>query len=166
MDNKGFFRMHDGLNKLRDEILGVKGSEYPTGHGDRLSNFKVVGQLLSPLEGEGQARIDGEWVEATVQLELEPEVVAAIYTLKHVLSLCTFIREQRSDKEGHEPFSSRIADIQNYCDLLFSIVSEQGRVKPLEKIEEPWVCELCDVAGPHTHGQPILRLLPDDPDGL
>lgn len=136
MDNKGFFRIHDQLNKLRDEILGVKGSEYPTGNGDRLSNFKVVGQLLSPLEGDGLARIDGEWVEATVQLELEPDVVAAIYTLKHVLSLCTFIREQREDKEGHETFSGRIADIQNYCDLLFSIISEQGRVEPLGEKED------------------------------
>ena len=133
MDNKGFFRIHDGLNKLRDEILGVKGSEYPTGHGDRLSNFKVVGQLLSPLEGDGLARIDGKWAKARVRLELEPEVVAAIYTLKHVLSLCTFIREQRSDKEGHEPFSGRIADIQNYCDLLFSIVFEQDRVGALKE---------------------------------
>jgi len=133
VDNKGFFRMHDGLNKLRDEILGVKGSEYPTGHGDRLSNFKVVGQLLSPLEGDGLARIDGKWAKARVRLELEPEVVAAIYTLKHVLSLCTFIREQRSDKEGHEPFSGRIADIQNYCDLIFGIIEEQGRVETLPK---------------------------------
>ena len=135
MDNERFFEIHNALNKLRDEILGIKGSEYPIGNGDRLSNFKVVGELLSPLEGEGQAYIGDEWVTASVRLDLEPDVVAAVYALKHVLSLCTFIREQRKDKEGHEPFSSRIADIQNYCDLLFSIVSEQGRVEPLKKEE-------------------------------
>ena len=154
MDNERFFEIHNFLNKLRDEILGIKGSEYPIGNGDRLSNFKIVGELLSPLEGYGSALIDDKWVGTKVRLDLEPDVVAAIYALKHVLSLCTFIREQRKDKKGHELFSGRIADIQNYCDLIYGIVEEQGRV---EKTEKSWVCTLCDIDGPHTHGSPILE---------
>ena len=136
MNNERFFEIHNVLNKLRDEILGIKGSEYPIGNGDRLSNFKIVGELLSPLEGCGSALVDDEWVGTKVRLNLEPDVVAAVYVLKHVLSLCTFIREQRKDKEGHEPFSGRIADIQNYCDFIYSVVEEQGRVSPLEEEQE------------------------------
>ena len=133
MNNERFFEIHNALNKLRDEILGIKGSEYPIGNGDRLSNFKIVGELLSPLEGEGEAQIGEKWTKTKVRLCLEPDVVAAVYALKHVLSLCTFIREQRKDKEGHELFSGRIADIQNYCDLIYGIVEEQGRVESLEE---------------------------------
>ena len=136
MNNERFFEIHNSLNKLRNEILGIKGSEYPIGNGDRLSNFKIVGELLSPLEGYGSALVDDEWIGTKVRLDLEPDVVAAVYALKHVLSLCTFIREQRKNREGHEPFSGRIADIQNYCDLIYSIVEEQGRVESLEEEQE------------------------------
>lgn len=130
MNNRTFFRTHDALNALRDKILGIKGSEYPAGDGDRLSNFKVVANLLSPLEGDGEALgVDDTWTTTKVRLPLSADAVAAVYLLKHILSLCTFIREQREDKAGHEPLSGRIADIQNYCDLLFSIIDEQGRVE-------------------------------------
>ena len=154
MDNERFFEIHNALNKLRDKILGIKGSEYPIGNGDRLSNFKIVGELLSPLEGYGSALVDDEWVGTKVRLDLEPDVVAAVYMLKHVLSLCTFIREQRKDKEGHEPIAGRIADIQNYGDLLLAIITEQGRADAspnLTMMSDECTLDECDFAGYHVH---------------
>ncbi len=105
MNNEEFFAIHEELNVYRDDILGIKGSEYPAGDGDRLSNFKVVGQLVG----------------------VEPDVTCLNYLLKHVLSLATFVREHRSDQPEREPIKGRLADIANYCDLMLAIFREEGR---------------------------------------
>lgn len=129
MNNDEFFAIHEELNAFRDTILGIKGSEYPAGGGDRLSNFKVVAALLSPIEGNGFVfnHVTKEWDSATVKLDISAEDVAMVYTLKHVLSLLTFVRERRSDQPEREPIKGRIADIQNYGDLLLGLLREEGR---------------------------------------
>ena len=106
MNTKEFFEVHNELRAECESILGIKGTEYPSDDGDRLSNFKEVAVLLAQ----------------------KPEEVCLTYLLKHILSLCTFVREGRSDEPGREPLIGRLADIQNYCDLLLAILKEQGRV--------------------------------------
>ena len=109
MNSKEFFEVHNELRAECESVLGIKGTEYPSDDGDRLSNFKEVAVLLAQ----------------------KPEEVCLTYMLKHILSLCTFVRENRRDEVGREPIIGRLADIQNYCDLLLAILKEQGRVGPL-----------------------------------
>ena len=109
MNSKEFFEVHNELRAECESVLGIKGTEYPSDDGDRLSNFKEVAVLLAQ----------------------KPEEVCLTYLLKHILSLCTFVRENRRDEVGREPIIGRLADIQNYCDLLLAILKEQGRVGPL-----------------------------------
>lgn len=130
MKDTRFYELHETLHAERRAVMDIKGGEYPSGDGDRLSNFKTVGKLLSPLSGEGErfnART-GEWESAWVRLPLAPDVVAMIYKLKHVMSACTFVREGRRDEEGREPIIGRLSDDMNYDDLLYAIFEEQGRI--------------------------------------
>lgn len=123
MRDDDFMRLHEAVARYRRRVLDAKGVEYPTGGGDRLSNFKVVAQFLSPK----RCPHCGGAVEITAA------DVALVYKLKHVLSLATFVREGRRDEPGREPIVGRIADDDNYNDLLLALLVEEGRAAPPEE---------------------------------
>ena len=101
MTNKEFGRVLGKLGLVAGDILAAKGPEY-AGHGgdNRLANFETIEVLLR-----------GAPVDALT--------VAAVYWLKHVLAICTYIRTR---KEGVESLESRFADESNYNALLWACV--------------------------------------------
>lgn len=80
------------------ETLGCKGVEYG-GRGDRLANFK------------GEA----------AQLGLKPEQIWAVYFMKHIRSIMSYVRE---GKVFSEAIRSRFMDARNYIDLGLALVEE------------------------------------------
>ena len=101
MTNMEFACALSELNDAANGILAAKGPEY-AGHGgdNRLANFETIEVLLR-----------GAPVDALT--------VAAVYWLKHVLAICTYIRTR---KEGVESLESRFADERNYNALLWACV--------------------------------------------
>lgn len=94
-------RLNEFVDRFIDQqkdILKTKGHDY-AGEGDRLSNFKRVGQAI------GQDAL----------------VAWAVYFLKHVDSILTFVRER---KLASEPIEGRLLDAANYCILGAALVEE------------------------------------------
>jgi len=85
---------------LCQEILLAKGADYTDG-GDRLSNFKLVADLVG----------------------VSPKVVWAIYWLKHVVAIANYCGRDHLESE---PIDGRIADGINYLLLLAALVSEEA----------------------------------------
>ncbi len=87
-----------------DKVMAVKGPEYSgTGRGstqDVNGNFKRVGELLG----------------------IDPLVVAAVYFLKHLDAILTYIK---LGTEGSEPIYGRFGDAYNYIEIMASLVAEQ-----------------------------------------
>lgn len=99
MPNSQFEAVTKILQEEADGILLAKGPDYASHAGDnRLANFELVAQLLQ-----------GAPIDATT--------VASVYWLKHVLAICTFIRNRRP---GSEPILGRFADERNYNALLWA----------------------------------------------
>lgn len=82
-------------------LLLSKGNDY-AGNNDRLSNFKRVGANI------GQDAL----------------VAWAVYFLKHVDSILTFVRER---KLASEPIEGRLLDAGNYCVLGAALVKEMAQ---------------------------------------
>jgi hypothetical protein len=99
MTNDEFTRCTEGLDKESTDILLAKGPDYASHAGDnRLANFESVAQLLK-----------GAPIDAAT--------VCAVYWLKHVFAICTYIRNRRP---GSEPILGRFADERNYNALLWA----------------------------------------------
>jgi hypothetical protein len=81
------------------EMLTAKGIDYTDGN-DRLYNFKVVGSMVGAA----------------------PELVWAIYWLKHVFAIAAFCGRERLESE---PIEGRITDALNYLYLLRALVEER-----------------------------------------
>ena len=110
MDNEEFLRIRGELNATCEEILGIKGKDYTIGRQDKdkLYNFREIGKLF----GSPRLAID----------------VAAVYWLKHVFAIMSYIKTKR---EGSEPIKERFADCRNYIDLMWAIIEEE-RIKQEE----------------------------------
>ena len=113
MTNKLFEEVTKVLQLKADDILLAKGPDYASHAGDnRLANFESVAQLLK-----------GAPIDAVT--------VAAVYWLKHVFAICTYIRNRRP---GSEPILGRFADERNYNALLWACLlasTEQDDAKEL-----------------------------------
>jgi len=121
MTNVDFTVATNLLQMKADGILLSKGPDYASHDGDnRLANFELVAQLLK-----------GAPIDAMT--------TAAVYWLKHVLAICTYIRNRRP---GSEPILGRFADERNYNALLWTCLLasvEQDDARELE--EQPSVGE-------------------------
>lgn len=85
------------------DLLRLKGHDY-AGEGDRLSNFKRVGEAI------GQDALTA-W---------------AVYALKHVDAILTYVRER---KVASEPIRGRLLDLANYCILGAALIKESEEAK-------------------------------------
>ena len=93
------------IRMMREEqqCMQSKGADY-AGNNDRLNNFKEVGRMtgLSPIQ------------------------VWAVYFLKHVEAIMTYVK---TGSISSEPIESRIMDARNYLALFRGLV-EEDRGKP------------------------------------
>lgn len=91
-------------------LLESKGRDYSDHDRDRLSNFKVVAQLLNTT----------------------PQVVWAVYFLKHVIALT---KHAQSGELASEPVEGRVDDVVNYA-LLYAALCEEGKEGAAQYINE------------------------------
>jgi len=116
MTNEAFYAHLNELDEEANDILEVKGPDY-AGHGEdnRLANFETVAGLLK-----------GAPIDAMT--------IAAVYWLKHVFAICTFVRTR---KEGSEPMMGRWADERNYNALMWACYQDLPSQKPRTLTKAP-----------------------------
>jgi hypothetical protein len=102
MTNKEFYKLFKQMVKDEEKIMIGKGREYTIGSDDKLANFKRVSERtgLSVLQ------------------------VWGVYFLKHVDSICNYVKE--GQVYSNEPIEGRITDARNYLALLRGIITERG----------------------------------------
>jgi hypothetical protein len=100
MTNDEFNNMVTAFRIAQDELILKKGHDYTIASADRLFNFKFVGDLLG----------------------LKPEQVCAVYWLKHVIAILTYLKTGRIESE--EPLDGRFLDEANYLLLLKACLNE------------------------------------------
>ena len=109
MDNHRFDGLVDRRRTAEDVLLSQKGQDYARlDQGNRLRNFEVVADLLQ-----------GALIDAVT--------VCAIYWLKHVLALCTYVSTRSLESEG---LSGRFTDLQNYGYLLEANIEATAPAPP------------------------------------
>lgn len=104
MDNKDFTALVERFRTEQDDLLVKKGHDYTQGNDDRLDNFKQVAHLLG----------------------MKPSQVWAIYWLKHVFAICTYIKFGKLESEG---IFSRFLDENNYNLLGAALLDEEANDK-------------------------------------
>jgi hypothetical protein len=113
MNNRDFEKMVRQFREQQDKLIIIKGHDYTVGNGDgdRLWNFKFVGEMLgiSPLQALG------------------------VYWLKHVLSICTYIKMGKVESEG---IDGRFLDESNYNLLGRALINDLFR-NPFEEVFAP-----------------------------
>jgi len=116
LTNEEFDKVRGRLDHTALSILMAKGPDYAGHDGDnRLANFESVAQLLKGAP-------------------MDAATVAAVYWLKHVFAICTYIRTRRP---GSEPILGRFADDRNYNALLWACLvagTDQDVTKELEDV--------------------------------
>ena len=100
MTNDEFTRLVKAFRNSQDTLVQTKGHDYTQASDDRLSNFKEIANFLG----------------------LTPRQVWAVYWLKHVFAICTYIKTGKLESEGIE---SRFLDEQNYSLLGMAILAEE-----------------------------------------
>ena len=103
MTNKQFYQM---LKKFQQDELTVmqsKGLEYCLGSDDKLANFKSIAR----------------------RTQTDALVVWAVYFLKHIDSIMSYIKHRRVYSE---PIRSRIIYARNYLALLLALITESQRI--------------------------------------
>jgi len=101
------------LNRCLD-ILKVKGNDYTVGKADtdRLHNFRTVADFTG----------------------LTPKEALGVYLYKHVAAIYAFIK---SDGQAEsEPIRDRLADVINYCLLLWKLIQEERRAEGRETLDQ------------------------------
>jgi hypothetical protein len=101
MQTEQFNRVIQELENTAKEIRELKGKDYSDGF-DRLSNFKKIAS----------------------QLGLDPIQVWAVYFLKHIDSISTFVR---TNALHSEPIEERFCDALNYLYLGYAIHKESAK---------------------------------------
>ena len=97
------------LTKKRFELLKNKGKEYSEGEKDINYNFTEIAKRLG------------------TRLAETPEYVCLVYLFKHIMSLEYWAKNGKMSS-GEDIFS-RIADIENYLDILQSILIDKKNKK-------------------------------------
>ena len=103
MRNKEFTKFISDFRKEQDKLIKSKGFDYTIAGSDRLFNFKFVADLIG----------------------ITPRQVAAVYWLKHVLAILTYVRYGKLESEG---IDGRFIDEANY-NLLMKAVCHDTRGK-------------------------------------
>lgn len=85
------------------DVLVVKGADYTVGTGDRLHNFRTVGEFTGMTPARG-------W---------------AAFFYKHVSAVMSFVKSE--GKSESEPVEERLVDVVNYCLLFAKLVAEFKR---------------------------------------
>ena len=100
MTKKRFNKFLKEFHKAQESLLITKGHDYTQGSNDRLLNFKEVAQLtgMTPLQ------------------------VWAVYWMKHVFAICTYIKFNKLTSENIE---SRFLDEANYSVLGAALITER-----------------------------------------
>ncbi len=104
MTNNDFYQLLKQMNEEEEKTMVSKGKEYTIGSDDKLANFKQV------------AKDTG----------LTPMQVWAVYFLKHIASICNYVKDGR--EASNEPISGRIMDARNYLALLRGLIEEDKKV--------------------------------------
>ena len=102
MDVKYFEELYQKMTDEEVKTGKEKGKEYTEGI-DRLDNFKRLGK----------------------ELNLDPKVILWVYLKKHLDSISSFIRNNRTFSE--EPIESRIKDARVYLALLRGLIEDQRK---------------------------------------
>ncbi len=87
----------------RFKLCDEKSKEYTIDSDDRHANFKRVGKNLG----------------------LPPEIILMVYASKHFDAICRFVKNGCKE-EGSEGIQGRIFDLQNYLDLLITLLKEDS----------------------------------------
>lgn len=106
MTNADFAKLRKVAFDARTNLLNQKNADYAS-EKDVLSNFKTL----------------AEW------LNTDPYQIWAVYAMKHVFAIMAYCK---GASEESEPIEGRIADLQNYLDLLLAMIAER------KEIEEEW----------------------------
>ena len=94
------------LNAACEQLLLTKGADY-TSNKDRMSNFKEVAAFIG----------------------VSPMQVWAVYMLKHLFAVMSYIRKGQT---ASEPVETRFQDLRNYIDLGYGLDQEEKReIAPL-----------------------------------
>ena len=101
MTNKQFEKLLKEFRLQQDKLVKTKGHDYTIGQGeeDRLFNFKWVAEVLG----------------------ISPLQVMAVYWLKHILAILTFIKTGSVKSEG---LAGRFLDENNYNLLGYALTKE------------------------------------------
>jgi hypothetical protein len=83
-----------------------KGEEYANSENNRFANFERIAADLAALG-------------------LEREHVLYVYLRKHLDSIASYLANGRK-RVGSEPIEGRLADMQNYLDLLAGMLADRG----------------------------------------
>ena len=102
MDTKYFEKLYQKMVEEEIKIGKEKGKEYTHGD-DRLDNFKRLGE----------------------ELGLDPKKVLWIYLRKHIDSICSFIKHNKTFSE--EPIEGRIKDARVYLALLRGLIEDERK---------------------------------------
>ena len=108
MTRKKFHVFLKQFHKDQEKLLIAKGWDYTQGSDDRLLNFKEVASLtgMTPLQ------------------------VWAVYWMKHVFAICTYVKFGKLSSEG---IKSRFIDEANYNVLGAALLNE---MKPAKRPEQ------------------------------
>ncbi len=97
---------------------------------EQANNRRLAIMRTKNVEYAGTDREDADsnknFIHVAECLGLDAKTVCGVYLMKHVDSLCTYLR---TGKESCEGIVGRLDDIRNYCDILESIILENGNVK-------------------------------------
>jgi hypothetical protein len=100
MTNNDFYEMLKKMVEEEEKTMVSKGREYTVGSDDKLANFKDVAKNTG----------------------LTPMQVWAVYFLKHIASICNYVKDGR--EASNEPIQGRIMDARNYLALLRGLIEE------------------------------------------
>tara|TARA_R110002020_G_scaffold254393_2_gene468100 strand:+ start:171 stop:485 length:315 start_codon:yes stop_codon:yes gene_type:complete len=98
-----FIKWAESMQAEEHRIMLDKGKEYTVSDEDKFKNFKSIGERLN----------------------LQPEIVATIYLLKHMDSIRNYVLTGKEVSE--ESIMGRIQDARNYLLLLGGMIAEKQK---------------------------------------
>ena len=143
MTNADFKELIQNRRLDEDLLLSIKGQDYARADKDnRLRNFELIADLLAGAP-------------------MDAVTVCAIYWLKHVLAICTYVATRKLESED---LDSRFTDNQNYGYLLEACVASQEEAKRVPR--SPDLIDRRTVYGAYSYPDPEDPVPPnyyDDP---
>ena len=110
MNRQTFENLVETANNRRLAITRTKGREY-----------------IGAVDDDFRSNVLANFERVAERLELDPKVIWAVYTQKHIDSIMTFV----AGKTGNpvESIVGRLDDVRNYCDLLEAMLHDYGLVE-------------------------------------